>query len=800
MLKNASINDYEIIKEIGKGSFSNVFLVKKKINQKEYALKKVNLSGMSTKERENAIKEVNFLAEIKDSNVIGYEESFYDNNMSILYLVMEYASYGDLNKIITNNNKLKIYFSESELLNIYLQIASGLKAIHSKHIIHRDLKSANIFITQKNDLILKIGDFNVSKKIDYFNLKNTQTGTPYYASPEIWENKPYDLKSDIWSLGCLFYEIASLTTPFKGLNMKELFECIEKGIFAPLPKQYSNNITKLIKMCLRHNADMRPDSAHVKYFIENLKSEQHFKSLFDENYFSNNTINKTNFQKNTLKRPISYIKKSTNLNLNLEPLELPDLDNSNSKNKNIRNIIKHNDIGNIYLKNLNIINEKKKRNLTPIKINYHYFVKDRTLEKTNLNSINNDINNKVINIKDNYINNNNNFKSEKNINNEINTPEKIKKEYNTKLKPPPYKLLKIINNEFEEKNKIKNEKEKDNKNYNNNNINHNIKDEYEQNHLAQKFSTIKNPLKQIDNKISVNNSQSIPEVINNSDSQNSQNYENINKNLNVPKEINKHSINIVNTNNDLNKKIYNYNNFNYDTKIEDANNNININNKPENNYKKNINIKTNNNKDILLLLKPNGYFFQKKPLKSLSTINIKNKRPISSFITRSTLNNNSDNINKIFEGYNNTNTNNTNNTNTTIINNNKNIKNLSKIKLKPIIPPLRSITPFNEHVEKNESKIGNNKMNYILLNKKSNNSINDLNYNNISEINNISNNNIQNNYNNDKRYFLKEKKNIRQLNFNKNKLNNLSQIKTKFINFIKPNYKNIDMIYNKTEI
>jgi NIMA (never in mitosis gene a)-related kinase len=114
MIKISSIENYEIIKEIGKGSFSNVYLVKKKENQKYYALKKVNISNMSTKERENALKEVNFLAEIKDNNVIGYEESFYDKDMNILYLVMEYAPYGDLNKIITNNNKLKIYFSESE--------------------------------------------------------------------------------------------------------------------------------------------------------------------------------------------------------------------------------------------------------------------------------------------------------------------------------------------------------------------------------------------------------------------------------------------------------------------------------------------------------------------------------------------------------------------------------------------------------------------------------------------------------------------------------------------------------------
>ena len=782
MQKNSSIDDYEIIKEIGKGSFSNVFLVMKKENNKEYALKKVNLSNMSTKERENALKEVNFLAEIKDSNVIGYEESFYDNNMNILYLVMEYAPYGDLNKIITNYNKLKLHFSEIELLNIYLQIASGLKAIHTKQIIHRDLKSANIFITQKNDLILKIGDFNVSKKIDYLNLKNTQTGTPYYASPEVWENKPYDFKSDIWSLGCLFYEIASLSTPFKGLNMKELFECIEKGVFAPLPKQYSNNITKIIKMCLRHNANLRPNITEIKFFIEKLKLEQHSRKIFDEYHFDNNTINvKNNFQNNNnIKRPISYIKKSSYLNL--DNFELPELDNSNRKNKNIN--LNNNPINNNnYLKSLNLINEKKKRNLTPIKVNYHYLIREKTPiklnDKLNINSINNEINNnKIINIKDNH---SNIYKTDNNIimDNEKSSPEKeIKEHYNIKLKPPPpYKLLKIINTELEEINKAKEERE--------NNI-------YGQNKFSQKFNTIKNPLKQNESKISINNSQSIPEIINNSDSQNSQNNNIIYEKSNIIKDTNKYEINGQNNDFNINK---NNNNYINEKLLDD--NYI----KLENNYKSNINIKTNNNKDMLLLLKPNGYFFKKKTMKNLSTLNI-HRRPVSSLVTRSTLNNNSDNINKLFDNY-----------NSSIKNNyNVNNKNLSKIKLKPISPSIRSITPFNDNVDKIEirsntpfndnldkidSKISPSKFKYNLMNiKYKNNSINDLCYN-MDDINNNNNINI---FNNDKRYFLKDKRNIRQLNFNKNKINNLSQIKTKFVNFIKPNYKNIEMLNYKTEI
>ena len=141
-IKNSSLNDYEIIKEIGKGSFSNVYLVKKIISQKEFALKKVNIIKLSEKERQNSLKEVNFLSEIKDPNVIGYEESFYDENFNYLYLVMEYAQYGDLSTILQKRKKFKEYYTENELLNIYLQIASGLKAIHAKQIIHRDLKSA----------------------------------------------------------------------------------------------------------------------------------------------------------------------------------------------------------------------------------------------------------------------------------------------------------------------------------------------------------------------------------------------------------------------------------------------------------------------------------------------------------------------------------------------------------------------------------------------------------------------------------------------------------------------------------
>lgn len=97
------------------------------------------------------------------------------------------------------------------------QMTLGLKSLHDKNILHRDLKSANVFLNKNGQV--KLGDLNVSKVAKYGGLLFTQTGTPYYASPEVWRDQPYDLKSDIWSMGCVLYEIITLEPPFKSTNM-----------------------------------------------------------------------------------------------------------------------------------------------------------------------------------------------------------------------------------------------------------------------------------------------------------------------------------------------------------------------------------------------------------------------------------------------------------------------------------------------------------------------------------------------------------------------------------------------------
>lgn len=152
----------------------------------------------------------------RDINIISYKESFLEDSTSTLCIVLEYANGGDLYNKIIDYKKKGSTMPEHEVWKIFIQIVKGLKALHDLKIVHRDIKCANIFLTKDN--IVKLGDLNVSK-VAKRGLLQTQTGTPYYASPEVWKDKPYDSKSDIWSIGCVLYEMCALNPPFRANDM-----------------------------------------------------------------------------------------------------------------------------------------------------------------------------------------------------------------------------------------------------------------------------------------------------------------------------------------------------------------------------------------------------------------------------------------------------------------------------------------------------------------------------------------------------------------------------------------------------
>ena len=255
-----SLSDFEILKQLGKGAFGSVNLVRRKKDLKTYAMKRIRLTTLSQKEKETALNEIRILASLNHKNIIGYKESFIDESSNTLNIIMEYADDGDIESKIKENIKKRLYFSENTIWNWVIQILEGIYYLHSNKIMHRDLKGANIFLMKNG--ILKLGDLGVSK-IAKMGFAQTQTGTPYYCAPEIWKEQPYNDKCDIWSLGCIIYEICSLRPPFKGTSFKNLYYNISLGKYYPIPHFYSEELGKLISMMIVVDARRRANAENL---------------------------------------------------------------------------------------------------------------------------------------------------------------------------------------------------------------------------------------------------------------------------------------------------------------------------------------------------------------------------------------------------------------------------------------------------------------------------------------------------------------------------------------------------------
>jgi NIMA (never in mitosis gene a)-related kinase len=163
-------------------------------------------------------------------------------------LIMEYAENGDMYAEIVRYQREGRLPEEDWIWRMVIQMFRGLKALHNLKILHRDLKSANVFLTEDKQ-VAKLGDLNVSKEAKR-GLLYTQTGTPYYASPEVWRDNPYDHKSDIWSMGCVIYEMVTLKPPFRAENMELLFKKVQAGKFPKIAGTYSVDLANLIRVCL----------------------------------------------------------------------------------------------------------------------------------------------------------------------------------------------------------------------------------------------------------------------------------------------------------------------------------------------------------------------------------------------------------------------------------------------------------------------------------------------------------------------------------------------------------------------
>lgn len=167
----------------------------------------------SSQTRMDFKKEVELLRRLKHPNIINCLDSFMERNE--MYIVLEYAGGGDLSKLIRYFRKKNQLIVERTILKYFTQVCSAVEYIHSMRVLHRDIKPANIFTTP--DGTVKLGDFGLGRFFDQNNSAHSFVGTFYYMSPERVRASGYSFSSDIWSLGCVLYELITLNSPFSTL-------------------------------------------------------------------------------------------------------------------------------------------------------------------------------------------------------------------------------------------------------------------------------------------------------------------------------------------------------------------------------------------------------------------------------------------------------------------------------------------------------------------------------------------------------------------------------------------------------
>ena len=283
---------YKVIEFLGEGSFGKAYLAQCDSDNNKYVIKQIPLEGMSDEEKRETFNEAIILKKLDHPNIIKFKEVFLQRKPKpALNIVTEYADGGDLNQKIEKQKKVP--FSEAQILDYITQICLALQHIHKKKIIHRDLKSGNIFLMKSG--IVKLGDFGIAKGLQStWEKAKTLVGTPYFLSPEIITNKPYDAKCDIWALGVLLYELMTFRMPFNAVSLPLLSIKINRGVYKPPPSTYSSEIRDLLKKCLTVDPDQRPSiddilklpliKNRINNFLKEVEYDQNLHSTMAKKY------------------------------------------------------------------------------------------------------------------------------------------------------------------------------------------------------------------------------------------------------------------------------------------------------------------------------------------------------------------------------------------------------------------------------------------------------------------------------------------------------------------------------------
>ena len=379
ILVGSRLSEFEIVKQLGKGSYGTVYVVRSKLDKNTYVMKKMELNHLKESQQRECYREVSILRKVSHPNIIKYYSSFLENES--LCIIMEYAELGDLYTLIKHYKRHQKFFEEIILWRIAFEVLNGLEYLHSNNIIHRDIKCLNLFLSK--DHHVKIGDLGVSTITSLGGMHCTRVGTPLYLSPELVKQIPYDYKTDIWSFGCSLYHLASLDPPFTGNNLIVLGNNIVKGRPKELPGFYSNELKDFIGKMLTKKPEKRPSAKDAK-------------NMIPKNIMENIII--ANKNKEEIKvRPFSSLGKRKNNDSNInENVKTNNNINNNPRNKSV---IEISNISN----NENLISNNKNEGIEKINDNIIFnhdkdIIKEEKKEKENITNKENNIN-KIVKIK-----------------------------------------------------------------------------------------------------------------------------------------------------------------------------------------------------------------------------------------------------------------------------------------------------------------------------------------------------------------------------------------------------------------